>query len=248
MRCRVNGEGVIERWHESCGARGFPEKANPNSSLASRMPGHSPPTHPARGGGLPGDAAPYPAKCDPRGRRGPLTDDQRCLVVRYLPLARALARKLGRSESEFEELISAAYLALVEAAQSYDPAYTVKFTTFAYYRIHGALIACRRSRLRLGKGSHSSRSPVFQPLDPHDETHESIFFQESEPRVSPLFEQIEALESYFRRLPRDQATACRLIYLDGKSQEEVADLLGFSKSYLSRLHQTALAALKRRCL
>ena len=59
------------------------------------------------------------------------------------------------------------------------------------------------------------------------------------------FEQTEALESYFRRLPRDQATACRLIYLDGKSQDEVAALLGYSKAYLSRLHRNALDSLSR---
>jgi DNA-directed RNA polymerase specialized sigma subunit len=53
-------------------------------------------------------------------------------------------------------------------------------------------------------------------------------------------ERTEMVESFLRRLPRVHAKACRFIYIDGKSQDEAAALLGCSKSYLSRLHRAAL--------
>jgi RNA polymerase sigma factor (sigma-70 family) len=233
----VNGEAVIENRREACGAQAFPEKANPNRPVLDAGSARR----------TLGDAGPYPEKCNPRGHRSPLTEDQRRLVVKYLPLAKAMARKIGLLRWEREELTSAAFLALVEAAQSFDPAHMVNFATFARHRIRGALSDCRRSWFRPAMDGNGVQSPVFCRLDPRDETHESVLCQETELRTGPEFEQIEALESYFRRLPRDQATACRLIYIDGKSQDEVAELLGYSKAYLSRLHRHALDALRRRC-
>ena len=43
-----------------------------------------------------------------------------------------------------------------------------------------------------------------------------------------------------------QASACRLIYLEGRSQEEAAALLGYSKAHLSRLHRDALESAESR--
>ena len=54
---------------------------------------------------------------------------------------------------------------------------------------------------------------------------------------------IEAVDSVIRLLPRSHAVACRLIYIEGKSQDEAAEVLGCSKGYLSRLHSDAIARL-----
>ena len=62
----------------------------------------------------------------------------------------------------------------------------------------------------------------------------------------PSMESTEAVEKWIRRLPRAQAAACRLIYLHGKSQDEAAELVGCSKSYMSRLHREAIARLIQR--
>ncbi len=241
----MNGEVVIENKRKPCGARAFPEKANPNRPALGRMQEPPPHTPPTRGGRAPGEAGTYPEKCNPRGRRSPLTEDQRRLVERYLPLAKSMARKMNPPRLDLDELISAAYLALVEAAESFDPAYTVNFATFARIRIHGALSDCRRNWYRLAIDSDGIHSPEFRRLRHREEI---IGWFVGKPVESPHeaeFEQTEALESYFRRLPREQAKACRLIYIDGKTQAEAADLLGYSRAYLSRLHQNALDSLRR---
>ena len=54
-------------------------------------------------------------------------------------LARQLAQKLPRSVS-YDELVAAGQVGLIEAAREFDPAFGAAFTTFAYYRIRGAIL------------------------------------------------------------------------------------------------------------
>ncbi|HEY8747710.1 MAG TPA: sigma-70 family RNA polymerase sigma factor [Tepidisphaeraceae bacterium] len=53
-------------------------------------------------------------------------------------LARAIAKKLPKNV-EFEELVAMGQLGLTSAARQYEPGRGVAFTTFAYYRIRGAI-------------------------------------------------------------------------------------------------------------
>jgi DNA-directed RNA polymerase specialized sigma subunit len=69
------------------------------------------------------------------------------------------------AQDEFE---SAALLALVEAAQAFDPTRGVKFTTFAHHRISGALRDLKRELYsRGGRGDVASRraSDFGGPID-----------------------------------------------------------------------------------
>ncbi|MGP0067150.1 MAG: sigma-70 family RNA polymerase sigma factor [Isosphaeraceae bacterium] len=225
---------MTDRRHDACG-RAFPVKSNPN-----RPPLQSEPKPVARG-----ETPAYPEKCNPCARRSPLTEDQRNLASKYLPLACAMVRRTRHSAMDREEMQSAAYVALVEAARLYDPSKRVGFATFARHRIRGALIDYRRASQGLSRSRTRIEPPIFRRISAHDETQCSILAVTTSSPDGYDTEEIEALESYFRRLPKAQASACRLIYLDGKSQEEAAALLGYSKAYLSRLHRDALESLSR---
>jgi len=67
------------------------------------------------------------------------------LVERHLPLVRAIARKVkrtlggSRTAMEIEDLVAYGSKGLVEAAERFDPRHGVAFSTFAYYRIRGAM-------------------------------------------------------------------------------------------------------------
>lgn len=54
-------------------------------------------------------------------------------------LARNIARKLPR-HVEFEELVALGNVGLLSAARQFEPTRGVAFTTFAYYRIRGAIL------------------------------------------------------------------------------------------------------------
>lgn len=190
--------------------------------------------------------ADYPARCDPRRSRGPLTEQQRELATCYLPLARALARRM-RDQSPragADEYESAAFLALVEAAQSFDPARNINFATFAQFRIRGALRDFRRELISGGgrRGADSWRR--VRQLGDESEAEGWLVGLRVDAPVGAEIEALDSVESWIRRLPRRHATAFRHIYLEGKTQEEAAALVGCSKSFLSRIHREAVSWLQ----
>lgn len=64
------------------------------------------------------------------------------LIAAHRHYARALAREISRTlpaHVEYDDLAQAAELGLVEAAQRFDATRGAAFSTFAYYRIRGAM-------------------------------------------------------------------------------------------------------------
>ncbi len=221
----------------NCRSRNYPAKANPNRA----------PIVEDRASDFSGDGDSFPETCDPDCGRNPLTEGQQRLATKYLPMAEAMVLRLRCRDDELDELNSVAYLALVEAAQTFDPTRTVNFATFARLRIRGALYTYRRSCYRDHPEYIGTEIPVYCTLEVLKERADWVF---GDCRRSPEdldLEEADALESYLRRLPQTQASACRLIYLEGRSQEEAAALLGYSKAHLSRLHREALEKLGRDC-
>ncbi len=80
----------------------------------------------------------------------PLSDAQATRVERHTELVRATARRVSRRVGDrhisVEELESVGNEALVRAAMRYDPEAGASFATYAYYRVHGAMIDALRKR------------------------------------------------------------------------------------------------------
>lgn len=65
------------------------------------------------------------------------------LVEQHVSLVHAVARKLKRqitARVEVEDLVGYGSKGLLEAAERFDPSHGVAFSTFAYYRIRGAML------------------------------------------------------------------------------------------------------------
>src|SRR4051812_48748435 len=65
------------------------------------------------------------------------------LVEQPLPLVQAIARKVKRTlgaSIDFEDLVGYGSKGLIEAAERFDPRHGVAFSTFAYYRVRGAML------------------------------------------------------------------------------------------------------------
>jgi RNA polymerase sigma factor (sigma-70 family) len=174
-----------------------------------------------------------------------LTEAQRELATRYMPLARTLARQAGGASVRSDELEAEAYAALVEAAQSFDAERGVNFAIYARLRIVGALRDYRRFLFHAAWRGESHEIPVFQRLGRSDDSHGWVLGKEHDAPLGAYSESLEAAESVIRLLPRSQAMACRMIYIEGKSQDEAARAIGCTKSYVSRLHAEALTRLGR---
>jgi RNA polymerase sigma factor (sigma-70 family) len=146
---------------------------------------------------------------------------------------------------ESDELLSAASLALVEAARTFDPSRKVGFASFARMRIYGKLIDVRReirereSRELLMKSLFELDSSDFD--GPGDGAAQLAY----EAEIGSELQSLETIERWIERLPRPHALAIRHIYLDGKSQCEAAELVGCSKPTMSRLHSQGLHLLQK---
>lgn len=69
--------------------------------------------------------------------------DRDGLVEKHLPLVQSVARKLKSqitARVDFDDLVGYGSKGLLEAAERFDPKHGVAFTTFAYYRIRGAML------------------------------------------------------------------------------------------------------------
>jgi RNA polymerase sigma factor (sigma-70 family) len=176
--------------------------------------------------------------------RAPLTEDQQGLAMRYLPMAKALAKPLKAAwPTEMDEFDSAACMALVEAAQSYDESRNVKFATFARFRIWGALRDVQRGLITAGWRCDMENAPVLSSLTGNMEEHGLILGSEPDRPVEETVDSIDAVEYWLRKLPKHHAAACRQIYLHDRTQAEAANAIGCSRSRLSHLHKESLAML-----
>lgn len=179
-----------------------------------------------------------------RAMRKPLTETQQEIALRYLSLARSLAKpfKLAwpSANNDFE---SAACMALVEAAEAFDPERNVKFATFARHRICGALRDVQRSETVLGWRCDPKHAPKLRPIQRDAEVRGRVLYIEEDGPVGSDMESTEYVEALLRQLPTKHAAAFRLIYLHGKSQHEAASDLGCSQARICYMHSEAISIL-----
>jgi RNA polymerase sigma factor (sigma-70 family) len=156
-----------------------------------------------------------------------------------------MARQMKtRFPSATEEYESAAFLALVEAAQSYDSSRNVNFATYARHRIRGALYDVYRELNGKVSAGPRAQARLERPLSAGWESHGRVIGAEPDLPVGTDLEVHDTVENWIRRLPRMHALAFRHIYLDGKSQSEAAHLVGCSKWKLCRMHSQAITWLQ----
>ncbi len=116
----------------------------------SPKPGPSPhsPSAPAKA------APPAPPQAAARPRLSPA---QQKLVQDHIPFVRSIARRLREQVPaiEFDDLVGFGMTGLLEAAQRYDDRHGAVFTTFAYYRVRGAIFDGIRTMGWLPRGEYA---------------------------------------------------------------------------------------------
>ncbi len=176
--------------------------------------------------------------------RQPLTTSQQAQALAYLPLARALAKPFKTSwPSSRNDFESAACLALVEAAEAFDPERGVKFATFARHRIWGALRDVQRGLVALGYRCDPKQAPATQGLPKDPERVGRVIGVEPDDPIGSEMATREEADALLRKLPRSHAAVMRQLYFHDKSQHEAARDLGCSQSRLWYIHREAIAML-----
>jgi RNA polymerase sigma factor (sigma-70 family) len=151
------------------------------------------------------------------------TEERNALVLKNIFLAEkiALSRKKKLSHVSFEELKSAAYLGLVEAATNYNPDQNDCFPAFAIWRIIGAV----RDYLReISWGPRSRPSKAFD-IEKHEDR---MSYRQPDFYVAYFEELITSLSMINKNI-------LRLYYQEGMKIQEIASGMGVHQSRVSQI-------------
>jgi RNA polymerase sigma factor (sigma-70 family) len=151
------------------------------------------------------------------------------LVLQYMPLAKKLAAQRKKGLPKFvdlEDLISAAYLGLCEAASRFDTSKNVSFSTFAYFRINGAIYDYLRGQ-GWGAGNRCDVDVDTQPG--FEETNHN-----------------EMLEIVSQGLGDQAQSVLRYYFVDQFSMKEVGEKIGVSESRVSQIVKGCKDHIRRR--
>ncbi len=155
------------------------------------------------------------------------------LVEQYVPLANKLAYQKKKSLPKFidvEDLKSAAYMGLVEAATRYDESKGVAFSTFAYPRIFGEIHDYLRKQ---GWIKRCDLTPMIS-LDSACCGEEDCVLKDTI-AGKPADNTEECFEVITFNLDHQAKAVLRHYFIDDYSMKEVGEKFGISESRISQL-------------
>jgi RNA polymerase sigma factor (sigma-70 family) len=190
----------------------------------------------------------------------PLTAEQRELAAQplYLKLARQLAYRYARRCGQpADELLGPAYLGLVQAAGSYDPAREIKFPTHAQHRIRGSILdhlramrpAGYRRRWKNAPSILSLSAPTTAGSDSRSDLTVADLVLAGDLPVGWEVDSADAVAELVRFLHGSQRLVVRGYYLlatRGGGCKTVGRIMGVSESRVSQVLADALGTLRRR--
>ena len=172
------------------------------------------------------------------------------LVEHNLRLVVFLAKKFENTGLDMEDLVSVGTIGLIKAINSFKAEKQIKLATYASRCIENEILMYLR---KLSK--RKQEVSLDEPLNVDGEGNElllaDILGTDSDAVYNHLENQVERqlLEEGLSRLSKREQKIIEMRFgLDGKderTQKEVADLLGISQSYISRLEKKIISRLKR---
>ena len=156
------------------------------------------------------------------------------LVEQYIPLANKLAYNKKKTLPNFvdiEELKSAAYMGLVEAASRFNPDLGVQFSTFAYPRVFGAIHDYLRE---MGWGKRSEPVQMYS-LDATIKTDDGECRQGDLLEAKKENNSEDFMEVITITLDEQAERVLHHYFIDDLSLKEVGVKFGVSESRVSQL-------------
>ncbi len=175
------------------------------------------------------------------------------LIERNLRLVVYIARRFENTGVGIEDLISIGTIGLIKAVGTFQPAKNIKLATYASRCIENEILMHLRKISGL-KSEVSFDEPLNTDYDGNELLLSDILGTEGDTVMKPLEDDVDRqlLSMALQKLSKREQTIITLRFgLDGKgerTQKEVADRLGISQSYISRLEKRIIARLKREIL
>ena len=175
---------------------------------------------------------------------------KRILIERNLRLVVYIARRFENTGINVEDLISIGSIGLIKAINTYNPEKNIKLATYASRCIENEILM----HLRKASGQRSEVSfdePLNTDWDGNELLLSDILGTESDSVMRTLEENVDRtlLKTAINRLGgREKEIIMMRFGLNGvpeKTQKEVADMMGISQSYISRLEKKIILRLRR---
>lgn len=181
-------------------------------------------------------------ECDSENVRKTLTEHNLRLVV-------YIARRFENTGIHIEDLISIGTIGLIKAINTYKPEKKIKLATYASRCIENEILMYLR-KISAQKTEISFDEPLNTDWDGNELLLSDILGTEPDSVMRPIEDETdrELLLNALEALPEKERTIIKMRFgLYGeteKTQKEVADILGISQSYISRLEKRIITRLK----
>ncbi len=172
------------------------------------------------------------------------------LIVHNLRLVVYIAKKFESSGVCVEDLISIGTIGLIKAVNTFRPEKNIKLATYASRCIENEILMFLRKT-----GSHKSDVSIDEPLNVDWDGNELLLSDVLGSEPDEIHESLEyadekrMLLQSVQTLPRRERIIMNMRFgLGGQTehtQKEVAEILGISQSYISRLEKRIIERLRK---
>jgi len=175
------------------------------------------------------------------------------LIEHNLRLVAHIMKKYYTPNGDQDDLISIGTIGLIKAINTYQPAKNIKLATYASRCIENEILMHLRKTANL-KSEVSFDEPLNTDWDGNELLLSDILGTESDLVMKPIEADVDRqlLSDALEKLEDREREIITLRFgLDGRperTQKEVADRLGISQSYISRLEKRIISRLKREIL
>ncbi|MFY9273170.1 MAG: RNA polymerase sporulation sigma factor SigE [Thermacetogeniaceae bacterium] len=172
------------------------------------------------------------------------------LIERNLRLVVYIARKFDNTGVGIEDLVSIGTIGLIKAVNTFKPQRKIKLATYASRCIENEILMHLR-RSNKNRAEVSFDEPLNTDWDGNELLLSDVLGTDSDVIYRHLEEEVDRklLHTAVNRLsPRERKIMELRFGLSGakeKTQKEVADLLGISQSYISRLEKRIIKRLRK---
>ncbi|MGI5912868.1 MAG: RNA polymerase sporulation sigma factor SigE [Syntrophomonadaceae bacterium] len=172
------------------------------------------------------------------------------LIEHNLRLVVYIAKKFENTGINIEDLVSIGTIGLIKAVNTFEPKKNIKLATYASRCIENEILMYLRRNLK-NRGEVSLDEPLNVDWDGNELLLSDVLGTESDMIYKKIEGEVEKnlLWQAMHKLSSREKTIIQLRFGLGdggeKTQKEVADILGISQSYISRLEKRILKRLKR---
>ena len=172
------------------------------------------------------------------------------LIEHNLRLVVYIARRFENTGVGIEDLISIGTIGLIKAVNTFKADKKIKLATYSSRCIENEILMHIR-KISGQKQELSLDEPINTDWDGNELLLSDILGTDSDTVTGPLEDDVDhqLLREALDRLPERERTIMVLRYgLEGcqeRTQKEVADLMGISQSYISRLEKRIMLRLRR---